>query len=173
MEPRKSFGLTRPHTNACATRLDAAHMGDRTARAPSGKRDYMLALALASAHRVENAITGFSFSSSTTQPATSNETGVEMGHRLPPSGAADPDEIWTHNDAEVGGIGRRLAPEAANYRSAGVAAGRSPTPPSRSRSSVRWRPRCECRRIAREGDRRRGRGGKAWLAGHDKRTTPL
>jgi hypothetical protein len=34
-----------------------------------------------------------------------------MGHRLPPIGVVDP------NDAEVRGVGRHLAPEAADYGS--------------------------------------------------------
>jgi hypothetical protein len=63
------------HTDTRATPPRCRLRGDRTARAQSGRRDYMVALS--SARRVENAIRGFGFSSSTTQPATtSNELAV-------------------------------------------------------------------------------------------------
>jgi hypothetical protein len=64
-------------------------------------------------------------------------------------------------DAEVGGVGRRVAAQASGERGAGVAAGEVPRREARvRRDGHRGLERRERRRIAREGGRGRGRDGR-------------
>jgi hypothetical protein len=127
----KNQGARQPLCDRCHPR------GDRTARAPSGKR------LEASAPGVEKSIRGFGFHDSAQPPAK-----------------------W-HRD----GGGRRVAPEVSGYRSVGVAAGPSLTPPCKSSTT-----NADSRDAsAREGGCGRGSRarGDSLASRCDERTTPL